>query len=105
MSPQSILSHLDLERDRTLAAYKAQPNLVTEHCRIEEDVTTGGYGHRQIHELVQNGADALTEKGMSGQIHLILTPDTLYCANEGAPITTAGVDAILGAHMSSKRGS
>src|SRR5438105_11477384 len=44
-----------------LDAYKVQPLLVTEQANIERATAQGGYGRRQIYELVQNGADALLE--------------------------------------------
>ena len=47
----------------TLDAYAAQPNLVAEHVSIEQDIAAGGYQHRQLFELVQNGADALWPAG------------------------------------------
>lgn len=86
-----------------LDAYKAQPRLVDEHAGLEENISQGGYGRRQIHELVQNGADELIDhKG--GRIHVVLTGDHLYCANEGSPISEEGVAALLLAHISPKRG-
>lgn len=54
-----IEDHVVSEAERTLAAYAAQPNLVREHVGIEDEVLSGGYGHRQIHELIQNSADAI----------------------------------------------
>jgi superfamily II DNA or RNA helicase len=90
---------------RCLAAYRANPALVEEHANIERSITEGGYGRRQVYELIQNGADALLESGRRGRMHLVLTSDALYCANEGAPITVEGVEAMLGAYVSRKRGS
>jgi len=49
-----------LSRD-TLGAYSQRPRLITEHYGIEQTVLAGGYGYRQILELVQNGADAILE--------------------------------------------
>ena len=43
-----------------------KPEYVAEHAAIESDIVSGGYGHRQIYELVQNGADALLEAGQGG---------------------------------------
>jgi hypothetical protein len=101
----SVQDHVQEEAKRTLAAYRVQPNLVREHVGIEDEVLSGGYGHRQVHELVQNGADAILEAGVAGRVHLLLTPHALYCANEGSPIDPEGVDAILNSHMSRKRGA
>ena len=46
------------QSNSTLEAYRSQPNLVNEHANYEEDTARGGYAHRQLLELVQNGADA-----------------------------------------------
>ena len=92
-----------------LEAYAAYPILVQEHANIERATAQGGYGRRQIYELVQNGADALLEDERcppeEAVIHLVLTDDALYCANGGAPIDEGGVTAILASHVSMKRGT
>lgn len=88
---------------RCLAAYKANPSLVEEHANIERDAAEGGYGKRQVYELIQNGADALVGTP-GGRIAIVLTPAALYCANEGQAIDVEGVDALLGSHLSRKRG-
>lgn len=85
-----------------LNAYREDPVLVEEHANIERFTAQGGYGQRQIYELIQNGADELISDP-GGKIHLLLTEDTLYCANEGTPITVRGVDAVLSASLSVKR--
>src|SRR5881394_2521807 len=80
-----VVQHLKLQSDRCLDAYRVNPLLVKEHANIERATAQGGYGRRQIYELVQNGADALlTEPG--GRIEVVLTQSALYCANEGQPI-------------------
>jgi superfamily II DNA or RNA helicase len=89
--------------DQMLAAYRENPRLIDEHAGLEENISQGGYGRRQIHELIQNGADELIASP-GGRIHVVLTSDHLYCANEGSPITEEGVASILMAHVSSKRG-
>jgi len=89
---------------RCLEAYRVDPLLVEEHAGIERATAQGGYGRRQIYELVQNGADALISQP-GGKIHVLLTSDALYCANEGEPIDPDGVDAILSSHISMKRGT
>jgi hypothetical protein len=99
-----LAQHVALQSQRCLDAYSANPLLVKEHANIERATAQGGYGRRQIYELVQNGADALigTE---SGRIEVLLTESALYCANEGAPIDLDGLDAILSSHVSMKRGT
>lgn len=100
----ALSEHIAREAANTLAAYRSQPNLIREHVGIEDEVLGGGYGHRQIHELIQNAADAILEARIRGVVHVILTEHALYCANEGAPIDADGVTAILHSHISTKRG-
>jgi superfamily II DNA or RNA helicase len=96
--------HIQKRRAQCLDAYRANPLLVTEHANIERATAQGGYGRRQLYELVQNGADAIL--GTSGtKIHVLLTKYALYCANEGAPIDCEGIDSILHSSMSAKRNS
>src|ERR1700754_4188468 len=38
-------------------------------------------------------------------IKVVLTADTLYCANRGNPITPEGARTILASHLSRKRGA
>lgn len=87
-----------------LDAYRANPRLVIEHANIERAIAQGGYQRRQIYELVQNAADALISFPQ-GHVEVILTKAALYCANQGAPLTVDGADALLSSHVSMKRGS
>ena len=97
-----------LNTDRLLS-YDADPGLLKEQFGIEESVLAGGYGYRQVLELVQNGADALLEAGESGgmseenRIHVLLRERRLYVANTGAPLSEEGLDALLRSHTSPKR--
>ena len=93
------------ETKKTLDAYRAQPNHVTEHANQEHDTAHGGYAHRQLYELVQNGADALSQSGTGQSILIRLTERFLYCADDGKPIDEAGVTGLMFSHMSSKRGT
>ena len=95
-----------------LAAYSAHPALVREHHGIEQTVLAGGYGYRQILELVQNGADAILEwhesapdSDQTNRIHVLLRGSRLYVANTGAPLSREGVQALLSSHSSPKRGN
>src|SRR5690606_26755111 len=63
----------------------------------------GGYGDRQIYELVQNAADEI-RNDPGGEIAVILTATHLYCANQGTPVTPEGADTILRMSVSRKRG-
>jgi superfamily II DNA or RNA helicase len=85
-----------------LAAYRESPRLVEEHANLERSAVEGGYGRRQLFELVQNGADELVES--TGRVEVLLTESAIYCANEGRSLSVAGVAALLAAHLSSKRG-
>ena len=93
------------ETCKTLDAYRAQPHLVTEHANQEYDTAHGGYAHRQLYELVQNSADALSHQGTGQSILVRLTDRFLYCADDGKPIDEAGVESLMFAHVSSKRGT
>jgi hypothetical protein len=86
----------------TLAAYREAPRFVEEHANLERAAVEGGYGRRQLFELVQNGADELV--GSAGRVQVVLTKEALYCANEGQPLSVAGVGALLSSHLSPKRG-
>lgn len=95
-----------LLRNRSEAAqavYRDDPKLVVEHYRQEESFRTSGYRVRQITELIQNAADAISSSGRRGRIEVRLTPNALYCANEGAPFDADGVNALSHAYLSEKR--
>ena len=100
----SIGTYIVAESGGTLKAYRSQPNLVDEHANLEEDTARGGYSHRQLFELVQNGADALAGSS-GGRIWVELTSTHLYCADEGRAIDPAGVTALMFSHLSPKRGT
>lgn len=106
---KAFLEQLNSKR---LRSYDADPGLLKEHFGIEETVLAGGYGYRQILELVQNGADALLEAqerggvvNGDGRIHVQLRGSRLYVANTGAPLSQEGLDALLRSHSSPKRGN
>lgn len=99
-----LAEHVALQSRRCLEAYKANPLLVKEHANIERATAQGGYGRRQIYELIQNGADAMIGTAR-GKIEVLLTESALYCANEGDPIDIDGLNAILSSHVSMKRGT
>ena len=90
------------ERNKTLKAYEAQPNLIVEHANQEHDASSGGYAHRQLFELVQNSADSLVSE-MDGTIVIRMTETHLYCADNGKPIDCAGLRALMFSHLSPKR--
>jgi len=93
------------ESRKTINAYADQPHLVREHANQEHDTARGGYADRQLFELVQNGADALSGAGGGGRIVIRLTGGCLYCADDGEPIDRNGVTALMFSHLSPKRGT
>jgi len=106
--------HIALEQfnNKRLRSYEADPGLLKEHFGIEETVLAGGYGYRQILELVQNAADALleaSERGDSldsgGRIRVQVRGSRLYVANNGASLSEEGLDSLLRSHSSPKRGN
>lgn len=90
-------------RDRCVRVYREDPNRVEEDAGKERGIAEGGYGRKQIQELVQNAADAL--QGAPGRIQVELTEDALYVANEGRPFVDTGVRALLYTHLSNKTGT
>jgi superfamily II DNA or RNA helicase len=90
-------------RMRCVRVYKQDPNRVEEDAGKERGIAEGGYGRKQIQELVQNAADALQQA--SGRIQVSLTSDALYVANEGKPFEDSGVRALLYTHLSNKTGT
>ena len=101
-STGQIGKHVEKESEGTLAAYREQPYLVTEHANLERNTAQGGYAHRQLFELVQNSADALISAPSGKSILVRLTKDFLYCADDGNPIDKDGIKGLMFAHMSSK---
>jgi hypothetical protein len=88
--------------NETLAAYREANWYVLEHANLERTAIEGGYGRRQLFELIQNGADELI--ATTGKIHVVLTESHLYCANQGRPLSVEGVGALLSSYSSPKRG-
>ena len=86
---------------KALEAFRVRPELIREQGNIEQATVQGGYGRKQLNELIQNAADAMD--GLEGRIRVVLTADALYCANEGMPFHRSGYAALLLSHSSSKR--
>lgn len=91
------------QSSRVLKTYAVDPGLIPEHANGERRITQGGYGDRQLFELVQNAADEIAAEP-GGSVHVVLTDTHLYCANEGTPVTPEGAETILRMSMSRKRG-
>lgn len=112
MSHADLRKHVEENRTSRIRAYHVAPRDIREHYCIEQVVLAGGYGYRQLLELVQNGADAIIEaqeKGLpvgDGQrLQVVLRDSYLYVANTGAPLTADGLDALLSSHSSTKQGN
>ncbi|MER6768319.1 DEAD/DEAH box helicase family protein [Streptomyces bacillaris] len=88
---------------RVLETYRVDPGLILEHANGERRITQGGYGDRQLFELVQNAADEIAHSP-GGKVHVVLTNTHLYCANEGKEVTAEGAETILRMSVSKKRG-
>lgn len=111
-SATELRSYIELHNQGLLKAYTAHKSLIREHHGIEQTVMAGGYGYRQILELVQNGADAILEAHETGlaarsrsRVKVLLRGSRLYVANTGAPLSHDGVGALLSSHSSPKRGN
>ena len=98
-----IGKYIGEERGRTLQSYTVQPGYVLEHANHEQDTARGGYANRQLFELVQNSADALSQQ--TGRIEVRLTDSYLYCADSGESIDIEGVKALMFSYLSPKRGT
>ncbi|MGW4245682.1 sacsin N-terminal ATP-binding-like domain-containing protein, partial [Nocardia sp. NPDC004722] len=99
-----VIKTVLIQSQRVLDSYRADPGLIQEHANSERRISQGGYGARQLYELVQNGADEMSVQDAGGQIHVVLINNFLYCANQGTPVTPAGAETILRMSVSRKRG-
>lgn len=102
-SSSAVIATVLEQSSRVLQTYSVDPGLVAEHANGERRITQGGYGDRQLFELVQNAADEIANEP-GGRVHVVLTESRLYCANEGSPVTPEGAETILRMSMSKKRG-
>ncbi|GGW34724.1 DEAD/DEAH box helicase [Streptomyces galilaeus] len=102
-SPPPVIPTVLEQSSRVLQTYEVDPGLVPEHANGERRITQGGYGDRQLFELVQNAADEISAQP-GGSVQVVLTDTHLYCANEGEPVTPEGAETILRMSMSRKRG-
>ena len=93
------------EARKNLSAYHEQHRRVDEDANTEEDIAGGGYAHRQLFELVQNSADAVSDAPDGTSVLIRLTERFLYCADDGSPIDEDGVVALMFSRLSPKRGT
>lgn len=82
--PTPVLKTVVDQSSRVLKTYAVDPGLIPEHANGERRITQGGYGDRQLFELVQNAADEIAAEP-GGSAHVVLTDTHLYCANEEIP--------------------
>lgn len=102
-NPEIALQNLVEESlHKCLDVYRHDPDRIEEDYKKEASITEGGYGRKQVQELVQNAADALQFE--KGRIEVHLTEQALYVANQGSPINQEGIRGLLYAHLSSKVG-
>lgn len=94
-------SFIQQERESTLASYRARPDNIRENSGQELAIIQGGYGRKQVQELVQNAVDALDDHG--GRIQVTVTARAVYVANDGRPFDRAGIKTLLHSNMSDKR--
>jgi superfamily II DNA or RNA helicase len=89
--------------------YRSDLNVMKSDYKTVALIYQGDYRDRQTFELIQNGADAigeaLPESRATGKIKIVLTKDGLYCANEGAPFTFEGLQALAYPIFSAKTGN
>lgn len=100
----ALQQYIEERQATALRTYENDPDLLIEHVRQEDSFRTGGYGTRQISELLQNAVDAIGASGGTGMVEFRLADGALYCANEGAGFTRDGVRAVTYAFLSTKRG-
>ncbi|MFJ4998639.1 DEAD/DEAH box helicase family protein [Microbacterium sp. NPDC088619] len=100
----TLQDHISERQSKALRVYEEDHDLLVEHVRQEDSFKSGGYGTRQIPELLQNAVDALAAGGSSGMVEFRLADGALYCANEGAGFDADGLTAVTYAFLSSKRG-
>lgn len=103
MDPQ-LRGYIEERQATALRTYENDSDLLLEHVRQEDSFRTGGYGSRQISELLQNAVDAIGASDGTGMVEFRIADGALYCANEGSGFTRDGVRAVTYAFLSTKRG-
>lgn len=103
MDPK-LRGYIEERQATALRTYENDSDLLLEHVRQEDSFRTGGYGSRQINELLQNAVDAIGASDATGTVEFRIADGALYCANEGSGFTRDGVRAVTYAFLSTKRG-
>lgn len=99
-----LVSFVGEQEGRALENYRRDGNLLREHAGQEAEWQRGGYGTRQIPELLQNAVDAHTGSDVEGRVEFRMAGGSLYVANQGAPFHLKGLEAVCYAFISPKRG-
>jgi superfamily II DNA or RNA helicase len=100
----AMRSYIEERQATALTTYENDPDLLIEHVRQEDSFRTGGYGTRQISELLQNAVDAIGASEGTGTVEFRLADGALYCANQGVGFSRDGIRAVTYAFLSPKRG-
>jgi hypothetical protein len=90
-----FIKRLDFLKIDPFEIYKQSPDRIREDFGTEETALGGGYSYRQITELIQNGADAISEYRLenlseqtdNAKVEVVLTKNYLYAANTGASLS------------------
>jgi superfamily II DNA or RNA helicase len=98
-----LQAYIQERQAAALRTYEVNPDLLEEHVGQEDSFRSGGYGTRQVSELLQNAVDALTASKRAGRIEFRVADGALYCANEGEPFSQAGIRSVCMAFLSPKR--
>ncbi|MCZ4569765.1 hypothetical protein [Rhodococcus erythropolis] len=101
----AVMAKISEPTEFALGTYAFNPDRTEEDANGERRIHQGGFGDRQLFELVQYAADELrTDEHRGGKIHAVLTARYLHCADEGSPMAPEGADTILRMGVSKKRG-
>lgn len=91
-------------RSAVLDAWSAAPHRFREDANAEESLTVGGYRDRVLVELIANAVDAAAAAGEPARVLVEFDGDELRVANNGAPLTAAGVIGLASLRASAKQG-
>lgn len=89
-------------RESVLRSWRDSPTRFTEDTNAERDLRVGAYRDRLFVELAQNAADAAMSVGTPGAVRVSVVDGELRFANTGAPLDSAGVEALSSLRASRK---
>jgi hypothetical protein len=92
---------VDCQRKRALTDYKTNPIRIATDANGESRERSD-YAERPLLELLQNAEDALADAEHEGAVLLDLSDHRLLVANQGAPFTLRGFEALCTLHNSPK---